>query len=98
MPVSPETNTRASHQKVVITKQGAEQHPGQSNVQARGTRETATLRPAFGMRFYPIFMHQGAARAAWTSNVKIGEFEGTKSPQEPPPTFSSLYVRLSRIG
>ncbi len=52
MPVSRETNTRASRLAAVLTKQGALHNPGQSNVQARGTTETATLRPAFGLRFY----------------------------------------------
>ena len=59
--VSRETNTRASRRAAERTKQGARQHPGQSNVQARGTTETATLRPAFGMGFYHL--DQGAARA-----------------------------------
>src|SRR5262245_14888086 len=68
MPISTETNTRASHHKVVITKQGAEQHPGQSNVQAHGTKQTSTLGPAFGMRFYH-FHATGCAAGAWTSIV-----------------------------
>src|SRR5262245_16722374 len=38
IPVRPETNTRASRQVSVITKQGAIRHPGQSHVQAHGTK------------------------------------------------------------
>src|SRR5215467_1186792 len=46
MLVSCETNVRASRTGPGATKCCAVQHPGQTDVQARGTTETSTLVPA----------------------------------------------------
>ena len=54
MPVSPETNTRASRHQAVITIQCAVRHPDQSNVQAHDTKQTATLGPALRDEIVPF--------------------------------------------
>jgi hypothetical protein len=48
MPVRKESNVRACRTKPAATMCCAQQHPGPTDVQTHGTKETSTLIPAVG--------------------------------------------------
>ena len=73
MPVSPETNVRASRRWSVITIQVPFGIQVNLTSQAHGTKQTSTLRPAFGLRLYH-FHAPGCGAAAWTSDVQLAVF------------------------